>query len=800
MTEQIYINGSLMDQSDNKGMSLIYQSPLFTDIDSIVSNRTNSVNFPATKKNLAAIDNCHMSGSGSKFAYRRHSVQYYRDGIQVFTGYGTLLSISPDTIKFTFTWGNSSAFQKLLDVKLRDLQTENDYADLYNATEDGSEHFDYSFNFGYAGGLRHPYLKVSEILERVEKRSGITIENKDLFAQYVLPIMSRYADDFTKKKQGLLIKTGTYHTEVAGTVVTARNDYLCPSSSDSDVGKLYTGANGVYNVEAYDKVRVCISKGFQYRVLNNDGRQYIGISGLKDEGYKTLKKVSVDRKISGSYCYCTVPEEEDFVLDVSDCTHLRILLNTRDGVWASAEPKIMTGEFSLSTNPDSEEEVKGRYFPLYYNLPDWTASQLLKNLMKLEAAFPACTAERTVRMVSMQEVYDRRENAVDWTDKLILDKGIGSELAGKFGSYARQNHCKYADDETVKGNHDGVLRVDNDTLDAETDLITLDFAACDNDCIPLYSKDENNQAVYNSGLMQRILRMDGINSYDQTETTFRGLDWENLLETKYYTYQQALLHPKTLKASVLLNTIDLAKLDLTIPVYSYQLGHHYAIMKLTTKENNMAEVELLQLGEIKEKQVYVEEDLEELAVLQNAAGEYYATFPSWTDAMIAKFVESNQYKVCLLRYGYARRGKAFKYINKYGVETTSRCARNYKYKKYRRRAQWRIIGEDILLRGALPRHSQTADYYGDSTLVFNLLEPIKLPPMRANRKRLYTKAGRIKNKSRDGLTELFIAVLQKKSLYGYNGGWEIVSNIVQVRGTNNNCSELWEFSKDNVVM
>ena len=43
MQERIYINGVLMEQSDNKGISLVYQSQLFTDIDSIVSNRTNSV-------------------------------------------------------------------------------------------------------------------------------------------------------------------------------------------------------------------------------------------------------------------------------------------------------------------------------------------------------------------------------------------------------------------------------------------------------------------------------------------------------------------------------------------------------------------------------------------------------------------------------------------------------------------------------------------------------------------------------------------------------------------------------------
>ena len=72
MQERIYINGVLMEQSDNKGISLVYQSQLFTDIDSIVSNRTNSVDFPMTRNNLLAIDRTHLPGIDSPYAYQGH--------------------------------------------------------------------------------------------------------------------------------------------------------------------------------------------------------------------------------------------------------------------------------------------------------------------------------------------------------------------------------------------------------------------------------------------------------------------------------------------------------------------------------------------------------------------------------------------------------------------------------------------------------------------------------------------------------------------------------------------------------
>ena len=83
MQERIYINGVLMEQSDTKGISLVYQSQLFSDIDSIVSNRTNSVDFPMTRNNLLAIDRSHLPGIDSIYAYRRHRAIYIRDGLRL---------------------------------------------------------------------------------------------------------------------------------------------------------------------------------------------------------------------------------------------------------------------------------------------------------------------------------------------------------------------------------------------------------------------------------------------------------------------------------------------------------------------------------------------------------------------------------------------------------------------------------------------------------------------------------------------------------------------------------------------
>ena len=107
MTEEIYIDGTLMDLDAGKtNVQMIYQSPVMMDFQSVVSNRTTNVTLPLTQNNLKAIGYVGTQVD-SDFPYRKHSVIYKRDGVQLLTGIATLLSIKARTITFCFTWGTS---------------------------------------------------------------------------------------------------------------------------------------------------------------------------------------------------------------------------------------------------------------------------------------------------------------------------------------------------------------------------------------------------------------------------------------------------------------------------------------------------------------------------------------------------------------------------------------------------------------------------------------------------------------------------------------------------------------------
>lgn len=818
MQERIYINGVLMEQSDNKGISLVYQSQLFTDIDSIVSNRTNSVDFPMTRNNLLAIDRTHLPGIDSPYAYRRHRVIYIRDGIQIFTGYGTLLSITDTAIKFSFTWGNVEAFKKLLDIKLQDLQGEPSH--IWWSNKYGNEDFfDYDIDFGRTD-YPHPIVPVSKIIEAMEKASGVKIKNPEVFSNYVIPLVTKNADDETRLTGGVNIVYGSkYGYQPTNGDMPYRFQHCClvpNGEEDTDIPGMHIG-RGIYNVSDLDEIELFIGAGgWDFRTLRTVGgvnRRYmytnVRIYSVDENGNypRELGHIATkEYKSLDGYAYYRVEKDSRLRVDVSGCSYIIVVVNScgdNENV-QFRDIGFQSDSFNIHLyDPNAEYVLPEGQFPVWKNLPDWDCAQLLKNLMKIAGVFPFLGgSDNEIEFIGADRIYENRSKALDWTEKLVFKNGLPTEQTMQYGSYARINHCKYAEDDTVPGNYDGDLEIDSETLDSETDLITLDFAPTrcigadgKRPYIASYVESDEGEVEFTEvtpRILQYYTTIDGVK-----KTTFSGLEWPALLEDRYYTYRQLVNRPRVIKVSVVLDTLELSKLDLSVPVYSFSLGHYYAITKLTTKDNGLAEVELLMLhGAVRKKDEV--NSITDLTVLSDGNGGYYASIPSMTTDQISALRQDANYRICLIRYGYTRRGKLVSYTDKTGKETNTNTDR-HKFRNYRRRERWRIIGEELLVTGKIASHSQTRRYYGSSSLVFALNDTITLPPMRSKtrggKSRNLTKSGRIKNSDRDGIAELSIAMYKRDD----KGRWKRISNICPVRGRSEDKRKLWEFSSDNFV-
>lgn len=700
--ERIYIDGTLMEQAGDKAASLVFSSPFFTEIDNITANRSNAVDFPATPANLKALGLPHLDRSGSRYAGGRHAVQYYLDGVQIFSGTAVLQGVTATSLKFSFTWGNTDAFKRLLDIRLRDLQTD-DAADYVTCTDEGFTAAGRNLaNVSTGNKARHlPYMTAAEIIARLAGRAGVTIDSAP-FAGFALPLLTMESDAAARAAQGYIIREGltwrAVTTNSIGQTLRLYGISCGDGTGDSDLQGIRDGE--LLDVESFDKIRVTIDRGTRYRMRMSssdyDNASIMARSGVSvwacDEDGAQCSRVAF---CAG--CEVTPYTEDDgscwqrvtyvrrirLYVDVSAYTRLRIGIGEAGTLGDYAQGLTLdAGCISITPDPDTDAEVVwGGKLPLWLNLPDWTGGQLLKNLMKMRGLFPLCPDDRTIGFISVSRLYDNRPQALDWTGRLDWEGGQPEERTTALQGFAQRNNFRYADDESVSGDYDGVLEIRDSTLESEADLVTLDFAGTDGGDtprIPVWELDDSQRWQFVGGeLTPRVLRLDG-GAY-----TFKGLPWPALLAECYREYAVIVSSPRVVKARVVADAAELATLDLTRPVYSYGAGRYFALSKLTTNGDGTATAELLRLSATGEAQDSLglptaAEPTDGLIVQMDDGGGWVARVASLSDAQNDAIAGSGAYRIVLERWGFARRGKFGKYTNKYGkVQTTHSCRRGY---------------------------------------------------------------------------------------------------------------------------
>lgn len=824
MTEQIYINGVRMDVPEDNSLSLIFQSPYFTDLDSIVSNRTTAVDLPSTPNNLRAIERANLETRETAFAYNKHRVVYIRDGLQVFSGLATLQSIAPTTLRFSFVWGNVSVFQKLLETNLRDLQTEEDYVG-YNDAAAAADDFHYPpgwnnrYNWGTGAASVQPIMPVGEIISRLQTRFGVRIAIRDTkqieavpFKNYGIPLIYRNADDESRRRQGVEMG-GTGTVDVLGLregVIPYTMTYMQGATRDLNG----MARSALIDVGEIDRIRIRVPAGFQTwndRTGATGGLRIISTDETGVHFGRLLRAVKMARTVDGQgRVVHTVEADEDFEVDTRGISYIALLICSQQGPAAPpVHPPVtpcgvLTPKRIVVYDPSRETLTygDGAIFPLYRNLPDWTVSDFLKNLMKIEGLFAYSTDEKTIVFVTIGDLYAARRQALDWTDRIVSAGGAPTETTVVYGSFARRNWFKWAEDETVKGNHDGYIDIDNENLDREIDLVTVDFAPTEGDRIPVWSYTEEGASEWQE-VEPRILKQQG----EGPKLSFDGLDWPTLIDTKYRSYRNMITHIRSVKVSVALDTWGLTRFDATIPIYVRQWGHYYAVMKLTAKGNGPADAELLQMGRARVwPAVSGAPDNPDASIqlksIPLATGGHAITLVGEDQATIREYIDNPEYCLVLLRYGYARRGKpGFKTDKVFGLIGTH-TTRRREYRQYRKGLRYRVIGHDILKSGKLAGQTARKARYSDATLVFDLLQEVKLPAVPTSQA-FISRDGRIRNTASRGTWEIYVALvkkvhreLAKKDPLGLSDyGCVCVSNILQVRGINPGHTSFWEFEQ-----
>lgn len=121
--QQLYIDGILMDMSEETAITLDIKSNLFRDITKMTANTTYTINLPKTAHNMAVLELAGKPSTSSKYPYIFHTARYFRNGLEIIrNGRASVLSVK-ETIEISIYWGLFPALATLQssDLKLNEL-------------------------------------------------------------------------------------------------------------------------------------------------------------------------------------------------------------------------------------------------------------------------------------------------------------------------------------------------------------------------------------------------------------------------------------------------------------------------------------------------------------------------------------------------------------------------------------------------------------------------------------------------------------------------------------------------------
>lgn len=676
MTKELYINGQLCDLEDTP--SLIFQSPVFNDLDVIQSNRSAEINLPLTPRNRKAfglIDRIDILDDSA--VYGKHSAAYYLGGFPVFTrGYAMVTDVT-DTINITLVWGNIDNFQPLFDASLHDLREQiievagADYVEWnkevpWALPSDTALAGFIQIDFGAGRNINysHPSVQVSAILDAIQKYHGITIENITRLSQtsdkhpMIVPLVSKnsgpdswYSDRF---------EASSAHYGNSGSSNTA----LKFREIVSDKRSILTDQNYAIDVSSTKTIDVSIIS-YSSAVFFPGMRAASASPTLKlrgDSGNGTSEVLlSVKGIDTGSGIRFGVKPDlfNNVEVNVEDYDTVRWILSNAVTIDATTSDEFTVAAKFIIT-PHFDDIQFPSPFPIAENLPDMTHAEFLSALMTMAGlfAYPDSSDSNTIRMMSPDQFYnstdtidydyrivdsgdnrtpntqtDRRivdshldATIQDWSRKVILnDRGEiwrpeGTEFT--IGDYAQTNTLDYDNDEDAEMlNTQGIISIDNENIERENELVSLDFSASTNRTgwnpdrpdrpfafVPCYEEQTVNGAkkVNYSAPSARILADVNTTIEDGNGTVGRyrhGLfprtmyfgGSEGIVAKRYADYQRILKKFRMITVYVKLTVADICNLDYTRRVYLDVYGCYFAIYSVTTGEDGICECKLIKL-------------------------------------------------------------------------------------------------------------------------------------------------------------------------------------------------------------
>lgn len=644
---ELYIDGKLCDLAEDTAVTLVYQSGMFTELDNIQSNGSHTIELPLTASNRAAIRNAQRPDVDSDIPYSKVSAALYKGGVPLFSeGLAYITEISDEAISVVLTWGNAENFDPLFDSDLADLADTlddmgighvewNEESSIVTAPAESSGLPQVGFfgvDFGQGLGnpeYLHPSIMVQSIMRAIERYHGITIDGIGrLSPTHLVPCVSENGDENSAKASFLGISL----------------------SGNSLVGNLFH--IDIYPQQVYHDPRGIAGSGYQLTEINkNTSTIYVDLVGYEGVA-KDYFEIRVSPTISAEVQSIYLAFYKKGQSPNSDIMAKSVLLGASymkysDGGFTIFRYENISWEgnvadykeydyIALKVGPISQTGgstavVKIAFlwpdvtfpsvYPVGVNLPDMSQAEFLQQIMSLNGLFAYVdhNTPNTIKLMSPDDILDNVKNGVfvDWSRKVLVNGrrriDMPDNTSYSIDGYAQRNTLDYDNDEDVETVTEGEILIENKVLDRETELLSLGFSATDNTStaeglsiarIPMYEKKDNSDEVTYSEPSPRILsyvEAPAPNGTDRwcygrftTAQHFGGAG--GIVATKYAGLASILRRFRIITVRARLSALDLYRLDYRVPVYIQQFGRYFAIYKIESHENGIADCQLITLN------------------------------------------------------------------------------------------------------------------------------------------------------------------------------------------------------------
>ena len=647
MIQQLYIDGQLADIAEDTNVTFSIVSNLLTGAADFKGNRSLTIALPATVRNRSIINMAQVVQGGGSYPYTFHNVDYYRNGVAIIQGgIGRLVSATPDKLNIAIVWGVRTAVEALLgsDKTLASLPTTaairfhnasevTDYEDalvddVFYAAMDtelhegenayyhthvviGSDTYNYTEEQP-ASALLHPSVRMNWILSLMESQYGVHIEWGDAMDdidRMIVPLVKKIPND-TTYNYGFTASTSEPN---GGNKIRFSITHASPIISQS-VPEVLTCATAFTGLAKYSLV-LYINEADLVPVSRPIMRAKYGYSigllvgstwhwcPIMPEGYTFLAD-----KITGGRLTLYVSGYLNIEMAVDDVLMLAIG-TTRNGIFdpnTAGDIHVQGGPLFIAEIIGKENEVQpDQMFPVEGNLPDIKPIDLVKFLAAVTGVFPVqASTTDTLIMCPVSDVFDWNR-IVDWSGRLLSPtaRPVAANKAYAVDGWAQRNWWKWKDDDTVLGNYDGSIDVDDETLENDRDVVTFPFAATDGNNVPLYTKEVKQGGVVETkykAVQPRVLNL--IEGSSGEAVGMFDMDMKRILSDYYGDLAATMQQPSVITETIHITDVELSQVDETRPIYIKQHGAFFALLELNVKGNHTAEAKLLKLTKRQEEE------------------------------------------------------------------------------------------------------------------------------------------------------------------------------------------------------